>query len=70
VGSSGSAGSGWQLSPTQTISSLSASAGSAQLATAGESAITAHASNVPATVSLNRTTAQFYGTALSFSRNG
>jgi hypothetical protein len=51
------------------ISSLGGSAVSAQLAAAGASAIAAHTSTVPATVSLNRATAQFYGTPLSFSRN-
>jgi hypothetical protein len=51
------------------ISSLGGSAGSAQLAAAGAIAIAAHASNVPATVSLNRATAQFYGTPRGFSRN-
>jgi hypothetical protein len=54
VGSSGSGGKLWQLSPTQVISSLGGSAGSAQLAAAGTIAIKANASKAPATVSLNR----------------
>src|ERR1700710_827203 len=66
VGSSGSGGRGWQLSATQTTSSSEASAA---LAAPGPASRIAQARTAPTTVSLNRATTQFYGTASDLSRN-